>query len=180
MKVTYYELDQREIGKETEKAIGIITGTGANTKATYKYIAKSLIKEVETKLYIPTWIVKQECLWDYIKEENQIQMEDGKKRVKRTNEQILQDNILETVQFNREEQTESYFIKVNTGNDVQSNTVRNELSEKKINRMREEGLNNIDKIAVFYINNNKIDNYLLNELDSKSQFVYDYIKTLFQ
>lgn len=179
MKVTYYELEKREIGKETDKAIGIITGTGANTKATYEYIAKSLIKEVENKLYIPTWLVKQECLWDYVDVDNQIQIEDGKKRVKRTNEQILQDKILKTVQFNREDRTESYLVKISIGNDVQSDKIREEVAEKKINRMRKEGLNTIDKIAIFYINNNKIESYLLNELDTKSQFVYDYFKTLF-
>lgn len=182
MKVNYYELDKREIGKETEKAIGIITGNGANTKASYKYIAKSLIKQVEDKLYIPTWIVKQECLWDYIKEENQIQIEDGKKRVKRTNEQILQDKILKEVEFNKEMETESYMISVNIGNDVQSNEVRKEIADKKINKLLERGkdaLENVDKIAIFYINNNKIENYILNELNNKSQFVYDYIKTLF-
>ena len=178
MKVTYYELDKREIGKETEKAIGIITGTGVNTKATYKYIAKSLIKEVEDKIYIPTWIVKQECLWDYIKEENQIQIEDGKKRVKRTNEQILQDKILKVIESNKEMNIESYMINVNIGNDVQSNEVRKEIADKKINRFKNESLEELDKIAVFYINNNKIENYILNELENNSQITYEYIKIL--
>ena len=178
MKVNYYELDKREIGKETEKAIGIITGTGADTKATYKYIAKSLIKKVEDKIYIPTWIVKQECLWDYIKEENQIQIEDGKKRVKRTNEQILQDKILKVIESNKEMNIESYMINVNIGNDVQSNEVRKEIADKKINRFKNESLEELDKIAVFYINNNKIENYILNELENNSQMTYEYIKIL--
>jgi hypothetical protein len=181
MKVTYYELDKREIGKETEKAIGIITGTKSDLKTAYKYIAKSLIKEVENKLYIPTWIVKQEGLWDYIKEENQIQIDNGKKVTRRSAEQIVKDKIQKEISFNKEMDIESYMLIISFGNDVQSNEVRQEIAEKKINKLKNRGLEalqEVDKVAMFYINNNQIQNYILNELDDNSNLVYEYVQSI--
>lgn len=97
MKVSYYELLKREIGGTTEKAYKIIVGYNGKVKLgtdtnIYKYIAKSLVKEVNDTLYVPAWLVRQENLWDYVDIDNTIQIEDGKKRVRKTKEQKEKEN----------------------------------------------------------------------------------------
>lgn len=134
MKISYYELDNTCIGKETEKAFAIVTGYDGKIKLghdsrMFQYIAKSLIKEVDNKLYIPTWLVNQDRLWDYVNTDNTIQIEDGKKKVRRTQEQKVKDEINKLINI-KSVDTNNYIIVVCLNGGY---TVRKFRGEKQIN-----------------------------------------------
>jgi hypothetical protein len=73
-KQTYYKLMQ--IDKVTEKAYGIVTGTngqnGSNYREYYEYVPFSQVIEKEKEIYVPSWIVVKNSLWNFINKNESI------------------------------------------------------------------------------------------------------------
>jgi len=73
----YYKLDI-PIQEATEKAIGIVTGSnnlhGSNYREFIEWIPQSQCKTIEKDIYIPTWIISKNGLWDFVDKESKVNL----------------------------------------------------------------------------------------------------------
>lgn len=97
MVINYMRLREENIedSKETEKSIALFNGYTGNFKNgeslfNVNYIAKSIIIEENGKMYMPSWLVSKNNLWNDVYKDDCIQKENGKKR-RTHNEKLIED-----------------------------------------------------------------------------------------
>jgi hypothetical protein len=158
MKITCMELVKDYIIQETEKAYGL--DNGYNSKITVygsmqdniKWIPKSLVQNIDNKLYVSYITIQNNGLWDWVNKNSKITLDNGKKRasgnelvLKRLNAELKDNNNLTLIVWDNK-QFNSYSI-----DRFESYKQEGSKFNKEFNNFEDNGM-----VAVLKIENNQI------------------------